>query len=216
MRRSDFSPLTSGGSGGGFSRTGLSPATVLFAAVAVALLLVPAGCSLVASRPFDLSQINDPEGIRLVKLNHVGQKERWDCGAGALAMVYNYWGDPVGRDQIVADLLKESGKKGSAISAAALKKHALERGYYAFIYRTDLDDILKQIAKGRPVIVCRKVLWGVNHYEVVFGYDAKRKEVLIDDPAVGQVRRSESAFRRQHKRTGGFTLLVVPKRKGGK
>ena len=179
------------------------------AAIAVLAPWFVAGCSL-TSRPFRLDQIRAPEGIRLVKLNHIGQKKHWDCGVGALAMVYHYWGDRIDYDAILADLLKAKGER-KAVKAADLRQHALDRGYLAFIYRTDLEDLLDEIGKGRPVIVCRKVLWLVNHYEVIFGHDAKRKEVLIDDPARGQVRRRESVVRRQHKRTQGFSLLVVPK-----
>ena len=77
---------------------------------ALLLICLSACCSL-TSKPFSLMQIDNPEGVRLVKLNHIGQKERWDCRIGALAMVYNYWGDTITYDEILSDMLKPEGKR---------------------------------------------------------------------------------------------------------
>jgi hypothetical protein len=179
------------------------------AAILVLIALCGLGCSR-AGRPFDPTELTTRDDIRLVRLNHIGQRGRADCGVGALAMVYAYWGDPAGYETILADLTAGAGA-GEAVVAGDLKQHALDRGYHAFIVAMNAGEIRKQIDRGRPVIVCRPVLRDLNHYEVVFGYDRTNGDVFLDDPVRGKLRRSEAAFRCQHEKTDRFALLIVPK-----
>jgi ABC-type bacteriocin/lantibiotic exporter with double-glycine peptidase domain len=178
-------------------------------ALAVTSILGFSACSL-GNRSFAVNDLRDDARILLVPLAHVSQQSYWDCGIGALAMVYNYWGDRISYDQLMGDL---SGNADNlrGITAEDMRAHARGRGYRAFILRTDVNDLREQIEKGRPVIVCQNVLLSLNHYQVVFGYDRTSGDLLVDDPAKGPVRRSARAFQREHDGTGGFALLIVPK-----
>ncbi len=162
-------------------------------------------------QPFEVDIREDNEGLYILKFKHIRQKEDFDCGEGALAIVLTYWGCPKDPAAILNAIFEDKpAKLGS--TAKDLADYAQSLGFEAFLIRTDLDDIREQIRKGRPLIVCRKMFGGFNHYEVVVGYNDTKRHIIIANPAGGVVTCSFKDFTKMHEETDRFTLLVVPRK----
>jgi hypothetical protein len=75
-----------------------------------------------------------------------------------------------------------------------------------------LTDIVHELERGRPIIVglgkqvaAKKAL---SHYEVVIGYEPKKKLVLLLDPAKGFQVDSLEGFSEEWTRTKGVTIVT--------
>jgi len=129
------------------------------------------------------------------------------CAAASLAMVFGYWDHPIAQEEIARALIEPQihGILGSRLSA-----FARDRGFQAIAYAGDLDQLRAYLAKGRPLIVAWKV-GGGYHNVVVVGFDERRKEVIVNDPAVGAGRGVPAAsFEKRWAGAGHWTLLVLP------
>lgn len=162
------------------------------------------------NRSFDVSKIkiNDEKGLHLLDFQHIHQKERYDCGAGALTIILNYWGIPDNPENILKNIFSEV-PINSGIMAGDLKKYAEKKGLSAFLLKMNLNDIHQQIDKGRPIITYRKLLGGINHYEVIVGYDSIKKTIIIADPAGLPYYIKENFFLKRHKKVDNFALLIA-------
>ena len=160
-------------------------------------------------KPFQLKPGQDNSGLKILEFRHIAQKQRYDCGPGALAIVLNYWGIRRGPERILAEIFQgrppEQGTK-----AQDLVDYAEAQGLRAFLVQFDLEQIQQQIGRGRPLIICRPIFGRINHYEVVVGYDSLHQRVIIANPADGVVSCSEAWFRKIHQKSDRFVLLVVP------
>jgi predicted double-glycine peptidase len=177
---------------------------IVLAPLALSLL----GCSV--NRPFDITAVNNPSGLHLLDFQHIRQKEPYDCGAGALAIVFTYWGKPAGAEEILREIFADI-PATVGMTAADLKMCAEKRGFYAFLLKMSVTQMLEQIDRGRPVIVCRKMLGGINHYEVIVGYDETIKRMILADPAGVPYSIGYQRFAGRHKKVDDFALLVVPR-----
>ena len=113
------------------------------------------------------------------------QKGRDDCGAAALASVLRYWGYEATPESVEAAI----GRKNPRLSAGAMAEHAKKVGLDAYVFFGTMDDVVHELERGRPTIVgLGKAVsseQAVAHYEVVVGYEPKKKLVLLLDPAQG-------------------------------
>lgn len=174
-----------------------------------AFLLAPLlGLACASTKPFTLSSAEELEGVRVLDFQHIRQNEPYDCGEGALAIVMTYWGQPTKPETILQDIFSGVPRNSGTV-AADLKDYAERKGLRAFLLKMSGEDIRRQIDLGRPVIVCRKIFGGMNHYEVVVGYDRPRERMILADPADEPYSISLKAFDRRHKRVDQFTLLVA-------
>jgi ABC-type bacteriocin/lantibiotic exporter with double-glycine peptidase domain len=126
----------------------------------------------------------------------VTQRERADCGAAALAMVLQYWGLAVTRDQITA-AHPPAGDDRRGLRAGELRDFSRARGLQAFVVEGGLDDISSELQRARPVIVGLGKPYGSEryaHYEVVVGLHRARRRILTLDPARGWRENSLEGF----------------------
>jgi ABC-type bacteriocin/lantibiotic exporter with double-glycine peptidase domain len=167
------------------------------------VLLVVAGTALSACRAgrgrvVSPSEIDAADGWELVSgVPFVEQHSRHDCGPAALAMVLRYWGVTVGVEEVVA-----GGRPASAaergMRAGELRDYARARGLDAFVVKGEPGDLRAQIDRRRPLIVglAQSEPGGtiVGHYEVVIGFNHRRRLILTIDPAAGWRESSFEAF----------------------
>jgi ABC-type bacteriocin/lantibiotic exporter with double-glycine peptidase domain len=169
------------------------------------------GCYLGSARtatPADLAAREDDSWNRVDGVPPVRQIASEDCGAAALAMVLGYWGLPIARDDIQAahPPVPERG-----IKAAALRDFARRQGLEAFLIKGELDDLDRELARHRPVLVgvmkrtSRRVY---PHYEVVVGISRGKQRVLTLDPAHGLRVNSREGFAAEWTAAGRLTLIV--------
>lgn len=138
------------------------------------------------------------------------KQEKNLCGAASLAMVLRYWGKNISQYSI-ADEIYDKKKRG--IESEALKSFAEEKGFLAFIYKAELENIKENIKKGRPLIVAvSSEAPSGFHYLVLVGFDEDRSLVVVNDPYSYKMREMKSAeFIDRWRESENWTLLVLPK-----
>ena len=168
--------------------------SVRLAALILAAAGVPAG--------FAESQVDAPLYRQVSK----------GCGAASLGMVVDYWAErtsglnPDSPRALQARLLDGDSE---GIPLSAMKSYLVGRGFHAFTIRADLDELARQLGKGRPLIVPIRT-GGRLHYTVVTGIDAER--IRLNDPARKKPRRMKRGrFDRKWAAADRWMLLAVPR-----
>lgn len=182
-------------------------------AAGLALLgcIFASGCYLGSARSTTVAQLAKESGWEVVTaVPEVRQVAREDCGAAALAMVLEYWGRPVTRDEISAanPTVPERG-----IRAAALREFARRQGLQAFVIQGEQGDLDREIGLRRPVLVGmmkRYILRNYPHYEVVVGINRQSQRILTLDPAHGLRVNGREGFVSEWVKAGQLTLIVFP------
>jgi hypothetical protein len=130
-------------------------------------------------------------------------------------MVVGYWAQ---RDSRLSGAARDSERIDELLPAATtgirgaeLKKYLEERGFIAFVFDGEVQDLRHHFEKGRPVVVCLglKGRGGPLHYAVVVGIDDR--SVWLNDSARGKLVRDDmERFRNAWAATGQWALLAVP------
>jgi ABC-type bacteriocin/lantibiotic exporter with double-glycine peptidase domain len=138
----------------------------------------------------------------------VSQEKNHDCGAAALAAVLEFWGRAATPASVAATL----GGRDERLRAGDLVAQARREGLRAYVFFGEMSDIVHELQRGRPVIVGlgkavsdKKAL---AHYEVVVGYEARQRRVLLLDPALGFQVDSVEGFSEEWKRSKGVTIVT--------
>ena len=151
------------------------------------------------------------------------KQEKNGCGAASIAMVMQYWSDRRGRaesDNIDAAQIHRElyDPKARGVYASAMERYFKQRGYGAFAFRGEWEDLLNHLRKGRPLIVALNPpeAGAPLHYVVVAGLDLQAGLVLLNDPARRKLLKQDRAdFEKQWSGAGKWTLLALPQPKIG-
>lgn len=178
----------------------------------VCSLLGAAGCQLSytgGARPASPSELDTPL-IRAVATPVVRQVHRNDCGLAALAMIAGAWGHP----WTVAELARDVRPGDRGVRLGALRDVARARGLDAYAIRGTPDDLRRELARGRPVLVGLLLPFerdrALSHYEVAIAIDPRDGSVITIDPASGKtLRRTREVLDAEWKPAGYATLVVV-------
>jgi HlyB family type I secretion system ABC transporter len=122
------------------------------------------------------------------------QQSASDCGAACLVMVGRYWGK-----RFSINRLRDSAnvdRNGTSLNGLANAAESI--GFTARMVTASLDKLAEQTL---PAIVH----WQGRHYVVV--YRITSKQVIIVDPAIGQLTLSHEQFKQDWT---GYTLLLQP------
>jgi ABC-type bacteriocin/lantibiotic exporter with double-glycine peptidase domain len=145
------------------------------------------------------------------------KQEKNGCGAASIAMVMQFWQRQQGltpsADSDAPNIQRALySLKAHGIYASDLERYFEGHGYRAFALEGRAEDLKEQLAKGRPLIVALKPPAGAPlHYVVVAGFDPEHNLVLLNDPGERKLLKQDlSAFEKQWKGTGNWTLLAVP------
>ena len=146
------------------------------------------------------------------------KQSREGCGAASLAMVMQYWErqkssattDASDAGHILAVL---HSPEGHGIYASAMERYLQEHGYQTFAFEGTWNDILNNIAKGRPLIVALEPGRSTAlHYVVVAGADPDRPAVMFNDPAGRKLEKLDrKTFEKEWAATKHWTLLALPR-----
>jgi ABC-type bacteriocin/lantibiotic exporter with double-glycine peptidase domain len=189
------------------TRRGRKISGFLFASLAAASL----GCATYQgtareARPSTLVQ--DSNWVMVRGFPRVMQKGNHDCGAAALSAVLEFWGKPTTADQISNAV----GKRGEQLRARDIETYAKSAGLSSFVFFGTMNDIVYEVKRGRPIIVGvgkpyadKKAL---AHYEVVVGYEPKKRQVLLLDPARGWQVDSFEGFAKEWSVSKGVTVVA--------
>jgi len=144
------------------------------------------------------------------------------CGAASVAMVMQYWLIKQGRsDRESADASEIhralSAPGGGGVYASAMKRYFAQRGFSAFSFRGEWNDLKDHLQKGRPLIVALKPSGPDSplHYVVVAGLDPQSGVVSLNDPARRKlIKQSRDDFEKQWSGANKWTLLALPQSNG--
>lgn len=150
----------------------------LFALLAAAACLggcisLPQADALRESPPLDL-----PARVELTQVPFHAQHD-YLCGPASLAMVFNAAG-VAGDVDSVTPLVYLPGRQGSL--QAEMLGATRRSGLVAYTPAPRLEDLLREVAAGTPVIVLLNLafkLIPVWHYAVIVGYDLEKREVIV-------------------------------------
>jgi HlyB family type I secretion system ABC transporter len=122
------------------------------------------------------------------------QQSASDCGAACLVMVGRYWGKRFSINRLRE--LASVDRNGASLNNLAGAAESI--GFTARMVTASLDKLAEQ---NLPVIAH----WEGNHYVVV--YKVTNRQVIIGDPAIGQLTLRREQFDRGWT---GYTLLIQP------
>jgi ABC-type bacteriocin/lantibiotic exporter with double-glycine peptidase domain len=136
------------------------------------------------------------------------QAKNDDCGAAALASVLRFWGHPATPGSILGAV----GRSDHRLRAGDMANYARKQGLHSYVFYGTMTDIVHELKRGRPIIVglgkqfeAKKAL---SHYEVVIGYEPKKKLVLLLDPGRGFQVDTLQGFAEEWSRTKGVTIVT--------
>ncbi len=132
------------------------------------------------------------------------QEEQTDCGAAALASLLAYWEVSTS----LAELREACDLGPEGIAAGTLRDVARRAGLEAYLIRAEREDLERELAERRPVLV-GVVRSGRAHYALVTGLAAER--VLLVDPAAGRVEQGWSRFAREWAGAANLALVAFPR-----
>jgi ABC-type bacteriocin/lantibiotic exporter with double-glycine peptidase domain len=173
----------------------------------IALVLALAGCRTTRVEPL-LS-----ESAVMLDLPLVHQDELYECGLVAMSALCQYWSveiPPEQRAELSRLAADEKGLSGDELRAA-LEADGME----VFLFHGSLDrtetGLYRHVDAGRPLLVMVSPDGENHHYCLVLGYDEPKRNVVLLDPARGQVLRPCDAFEKSWESCQRFTLLATPK-----
>jgi ABC-type bacteriocin/lantibiotic exporter with double-glycine peptidase domain len=184
--------------------------------LALIAALLSAGCGYLGSARVVDPETLGPEVTLIRTIEPILQQSENDCGPAALTMVLRYLGDPITPAETVAALPP---REGGGVKAGALRDFAKQRKFDAWVFEGKEEDLPKEIARGRPLIV------GLikpyidkfrHHFEVVAGFDATGKRVVTLDPGRGWTVNTVEGFMAEWNAAGRPVLIVLPAKEGGK
>ena len=139
------------------------------------------------------------------------QTRELDCGPVAAAMLLGFWGHPVAPDALRAEA-KIQPQHG--LPAGQLRDLLRQRGLAAFLVEGAVEDLERELAAGRPVLVGLAKPFNekqaLGHYEIVAGLNRKAEKVATVDPGGGWREYSLKVFMAEWEPTKHLTIIAGP------
>jgi tetratricopeptide (TPR) repeat protein len=178
------------------------------ASLAAALLLggcaTPQATALLASPPATL-----PPRIELASVPFYPQED-YQCGPAALATSLVHAGVAVSPEALVPQVYLPA-RKGSL--QAEMLAAARRQGLAAYQLAPQLEDLLKEVADGTPVIVLQNLGFGfrpVWHYAVVVGYELSSEELILRSGTTSRLTIPFGDFERSWVGGHHWAMLTLP------
>jgi ABC-type bacteriocin/lantibiotic exporter with double-glycine peptidase domain len=185
------------------------------------ICLLAAGCA--NSKHYAGLRMSDGDQAALVSVPVVAQQGKNDCGYAALASVALYHGvDPA----LLAEGKVPQTFQGERLSAEDLKQMAGMLDLAAWGYPGNLEDLKKNVGRGRPMLVLlakpptvgtypglewwadrASSMFVIPHWVVVVGFTGKGDPV-VHDPRKGLLAMSQKAFVECWQRRSNLSVLV--------
>ena len=178
-----------------------------------ALIGAVLGCRSAELAPGALS-----ESAVTLDLPLVRQDDLHACGLASVAALCQYWGVEIPaaeREELARTAAENEGLSGAEL-CAALERAGLE----TFLFQGSLDrsptGLFAHVDEGRPLIVMLSPTAGRapsegsgHHYCLVLGYDEPRGNLVLLDPARGEVLSPLASFEKSWEACRRFTLLAT-------
>jgi ABC-type bacteriocin/lantibiotic exporter with double-glycine peptidase domain len=174
-----------------------------------ATLLVAAGCASRVTLDTVRGDVAAGHGHLITSVPFIPQ-EAYQCGPASLAMVLQYWGAPVGQEEIAQALYLPSIRGTLNLD---LEFYARRRGFEARAFAGSLERVRLELRRGRPLIVFQDLgvpAYPVPHFAVLLGYDDRARVVVLHSGTSAYRVVPYDEFERTWARRKAWTLLVTP------
>ncbi len=138
------------------------------------------------------------EGVPYVR--QVGPR----CAAASLAMMLRHFGHRTDQQKLFEEL---AGREGG-VPAHRLPVVARALGFEPHVYLSGLADLKEKVSAGLPLMLYLSPM-GMGHAVVAVGYDERRREVIVHDPANSPLRRIPYSKLEALWRENDHTAMVV-------
>lgn len=153
------------------------------------------------------------ENAVVLDLPLVRQDDLYNCGLAAISALCQYWDVQIPPEQ--RETLTQKAKDEKGLAGSELREALQNDGLEVYLFRGTLDrsetGIYRHLDAGRPLLVMVSPDGKGHHYCLLLGYDEARRNLVLLDPARGEVLRSVPAFERAWEDCQRFTLLAAPK-----
>jgi tetratricopeptide (TPR) repeat protein len=149
-----------------------------------------------------------PDRVELAEVPFFPQRA-YQCGPAALATLLQHQGVAVLPEQLVAEVYVPA-RRGSL--QAEMLAAARARGMVAYPLRPELEDVVREVAAGRPVLVMQNLglRWLPRwHYAVVVGYDLTRREIILRSGTHERHVNRFARFERTWRRADGWAFIAL-------
>jgi tetratricopeptide (TPR) repeat protein len=138
------------------------------------------------------------------------QPDDYLCGPNTLATILEHAGKPVAPAALERQVYLPS-RKGAlqAERLAAVRRH----GLIAYRLAPRLEDLLREIAAGTPVLVLMNLTFNFAptwHYAVAIGYDRSREEIVLRSGDTYRLALTLTNFERTWARSAHWAMLALP------
>jgi len=150
-----------------------------------------------------------PARAELVSVPFYPQEEH-QCGPAALATALGAQGVPATPESLVSEIYLP-GREGSL--AAELLGATRRHGMLAYPLRPQLEDVLREVAAGTPVVVLQNLSLPVApqwHYAVAVGYDLAAGQIVLRSGRTRRELMPLADFERSWAPGGRWAMLVLP------
>ena len=136
-------------------------------------------------------------------------KQAYQCGPAALATALNSTGVEVTPETLTAQVYLPA-RQGSlqAELLGATRRH----GRIPYVLHPRLDDLLRELAAGRPVVVLQNLAFAWYpkwHYAVAVGYDLDRDEIILRSGTTRRHALALKTFERTWRRGDGWAMVTL-------
>jgi tetratricopeptide (TPR) repeat protein len=179
-------------------------AGAVLAAALIAGCATPQATALLAGPPAGL-----PPRVELSAVPFYPQED-YQCGPAALATTLVHAGVAVTPEELVPQVYLPA-RKGSL--QAEMLAASRRQGLMAYQLAPRLEDLLREVADGKPVIVLQNLGFGfapVWHYAVVVGYDLTDEEIILRSGTTRRLTMEVSSFERSWARSQHWAMLTLP------
>ena len=137
-------------------------------------------------------------------------QDDFQCGPAALAMVAQHAGVTARPDELTAQVYVP-GRQGAF--PVEMLTATRRQGLVAYPLRPQLEDLLREVASGNPVLVFQNLslpIYPVWHYAVVIGFDRERNTVVLHSGVTERLEMSLFTFERTWARGGHWAMVALP------
>jgi hypothetical protein len=150
-----------------------------------------------------------PRRVELAEVPFFPQED-YQCGPASLAAVFVHAGIAASPESLVSQVYLP-GRRGSL--QAELLGATRRQGLVAYVLAPRLDDLLRELAAGTPVLVLENLVFDwypVWHYAVAIGYDLDREQIVFRSGTTRRLVTTLSNFERIWGRGHYWAMLALP------